>query len=270
MAGRTWPNRRTQAIKYFGEVTAHAGEFIELLVELDMQNMAPRATPLQIMYEEATRVNPRQQKSERQNHHPRLLKKQPCDDGTMQPTEGTGRKSRDPRLKKRHPTDIQSKTPKSEDGKTATGKREDDRYMDTPPTKRGEGKSKEEKANQDLLERRQEEREKRLANQGLKQREESLERWEEKTVQYMEFLTNKGDMEAFIKDEYWHSLPDRVRRAEQRCMKYNGRLKEFLAAERTTEGGRRLDLRTCGICGRVFLEERKDRDTLKAHMYNEH
>ena len=270
MAGNGWPDRRTQAIKYLGEVTAHAEEFLELLIELDMQNMAPQATPLQTMYEEATQVNPKQQNSERQTHLPRLLKKQPCEGGTMQPTEGTVRRSRDPRLKQRHSTDVQSKSTQSEDCTTATGKREDGRYMDTPPIKRGDGKSKEAKANQDLLDCRQEERERQLASQGLKQREESLERWEEKTVQYMEYLTNKGDMDAFIKDEYWHSLPDKVRKAERRRKKYNRRLKEFLTVERTTGGGRRLNLRICDICGQIFLEKRKDRDSLEAHMHNKH
>ena len=269
MAGSGWPDRRTQAIKYLGEVTAHAEDYIELLIELDMQNMAPRATPLQIMYEEATRVNPRQQNSERQNHLPTLLV-QPCEDETMQPKEGTGRRSRDPRLKQRHPTDIQSKITQSEDCTTATGKREHDRNMDTPPIKGGDGRSKEAKANQDLLECRQEERERQLASEGLKQREESLERWEEKTVQYMEYLTNKGDMEAFIKDECWHSLPDRVRRAERRLKKYNRRLRKFLTVERTTGEGRRINLRICNICGRVFLEKREDRHSLEAHLHNKH
>ena len=184
------PDQRTQAIKYLGKAATDPGEFIKLLVEWDMQNMAPRATPLQIIHKEATQVNPTQQNSE--------------------------------------------------------------------------------KAKRDLLERRQEEMERQLANQGLKQREESLERWEEETVQYMEYLTNKGDMGAFIQDEYWHSLPDRVRRAERRLKKYNKRLRKFLTVERTTGEGRRINLRICNICGRVFLEKREDRHSLKAHLHNKH
>ena len=259
MANSEWPDQRTQAIKYLGEVTTHAGEFIERLIEFDMQNMAPRATPWQLMHEEARRVNPRQKNSGKKCH-PKLSKEQPSGGGTMQPTEGTGRKSRDPRLKQRHPTVTQSTNTHSEDCTTATGKR-----VDKPPTKGGDDKSKEKKANQDRLERRQEEKMRQWANQGLKQREESLERWEEKTVQYMEYLTNKGDLEAFIRDEYWHSLPDRVRDAEQRCKEYKGRLAEFL-----TEGVRKPNLRICDICGQIFLEKRKEKDTLNAHMYNMH
>ena len=81
----------------------------------------------------------------------------------------------------------------------------------------------------------------------------------------MEYLTNKGDLEAFIRDEYWHSLPDRVRDAERRCKKYKGRLVEFL-----TEGVGKPNLRICDICGQIFLEKRKEKDTLNAHMYNKH
>ena len=269
MARSGWPDRRKQAIKYLGEVTTHAEEFIELLIELDMQNMAPQATPLRTMYEETTRVDPRQQNSEKGNHLPRL-QKQPCEGGTMQQTGGIDRRSRDPRLRQRHPTDIQSKNTQLENWTTATGKNEDGRYTDTPPTRGGDGKSKKKSPKQDPLESRKEERDRKLANQGLKQREESLERWEEKTVQYMEYLTNKGEVEAFIKDEYWHSLPDRINRAERRRKKYERRLKEFLTVERTTGEGRRLNLQICDICGRIFLERRRDKDSLAAHMHDKH
>ena len=85
MANNGWPDQRTQTIKYLGEVTTHAGEFIERLIEFDMQNMAPRATPWQLMHEEARRVNPRQKKSGGKCH-PKLSKEQPSVGGTMQPS----------------------------------------------------------------------------------------------------------------------------------------------------------------------------------------
>ena len=246
MPGNRWQGRQEIA-EYLAQATAHEGEYLEFLVEADMKRAPPCISPLQIIKESKRRMDePAKRSPETESPNSRPLQEPPT-------AKAPGRQPRDPRLRKKQADSVRQARP--QDGMTlSAGHPVGDKEPTSPKPPAG-------------TESRQDSRQlTEMVARGLQQREESLERWEEKICQYMEFLTDKEDLEAFCADEYWHTLPEKVNSAERACKKYKKRMSEI----ETEKGSRRISLKECKLCGRVFLEKGRHRDTLEAHRNSHH
>ena len=100
------------------------------------------------------------------------------------------------------------------------------------------------------------------AAEGLRQRKERQQYWEDKLLQRMEYLMNKDDTEAWITDEYWLWLPNKVREARRATREYEQR---FVGMDDPEVAGRKPEILECGRCGTVFLEGEDLLDTLETH-----
>ena len=107
-----------------------------------------------------------------------------------------------------------------------------------------------------------------LAEEGRRQKQETLESERRVVNNHIDRLLRDGEEEDWYTAEHWGPIPARMRRAEQTYKEYEGVLSEFLP---TAGRGRKhqYHLLECKLCGEIIIgrgtDQSRKRKTLARH-----